>query len=64
MEILRPIIPTAKVSKEAGDKSGSTSFDWYPNSTGDRGGTYEATDKNGNVIYPQTGKARYSYSII
>ncbi len=64
VEILRPIIPTAKVSKEAGDKSGSTSFDWYPNSTGDRGGTYEATDKNGNVIYPQTGKARYSYSII
>ena len=33
VEILRPIIPTAKVSKEAGDKSGSTSFDWYPNST-------------------------------
>lgn len=56
IQILRPIFPNKKVISSM--DYNSVSWNNYR-----KDGAYEMTDKNGNVIYPQTGTVDYSYML-
>lgn len=59
IQVLRPIFPNKKVTSSM--KNDNYIYQSWNNYRKD--GAYETTDKNGNVIYPQTGTVSYAYLI-
>ena len=57
IQVLRPIFP----SKKATSLMKNDNYLFWNDQRKD--GAYEITDKNGNVIYPQTGTVSYAYLI-
>ena len=55
IQVFRPIFPSRKVTSSMKDRN-DLSWNNYR-----KDGAYETTDKNGNVIYPQTGTVSYAY---
>ena len=59
IQVFRPIFPNKKVTSSM--KNDNYIYRSWNNYRKD--GAYEITDKNGNVIYPQTGTVSYAYLI-